>query len=97
MNLTSFEESLLIDGMEVGTRLRWRAAISRNSGSDSEGLPFLCSFSFPIARQFCKKPESNNISPLLTRDSIIFTPVNLLPWFFHLFVCLGVIRQYLFC
>ena len=67
--LTSFLESLLIDGMEVGTHVRWRAAISRNSDSDSEGLPFLCSFSLALLAS-PKKPESNNISPLLTRDSL---------------------------
>ena len=46
--LTSFLESPLIDGMEVGTHVRWRAAISRNSDSESEGLPFLCSFSLAL-------------------------------------------------
>ncbi|CAN5778191.1 hypothetical protein BH23THE1_BH23THE1_18760 [soil metagenome] len=40
--------SNLIDGMEVGTHVRWRAAISRSSDIDSEDLPFLRSFSLAL-------------------------------------------------
>ena len=74
--LTSFEESLLIDGMEVGTHVRWRAAISRNSDSDNEGLPFLRLFSLALLASSVK--NLNQIAFLLfNKRLIVFTPVYL--------------------
>src|SRR6185437_12910817 len=66
--MTSFLESLLIVGMEVGTHVRWRAAISRNPDNDSLHLPFLWSFALILLA--CSVKNHHQITFLLFQQEI---------------------------